>query len=49
MFKEASIIQRFRSRILNEDEDAIMDIQNIQCLQTQPVQMLTLYWKKLLK
>ena len=49
MPKEASI-QRFRSGILNEDEDAIMDIlTKYSVFKNQPFQMLTLYWKKLLK
>ena len=50
MPKEASIIQRFRSGLLNEDADAIMDIlTEYSGLQNQPGQMLTHYWKKLLK
>ena len=54
MPKEASIIQRFRSGISNEDQDAIMDILTEYLVFTKPtrsnvVQMSTLYWKKLLK
>ena len=45
--KQASLIKHFWSDILNEDEDAIKNIlTKFQCLQNQPVQILTFYWKK---